>query len=34
MVARAGSPTADYRMGEFFIDREHRGLGWGAAPCS
>lgn len=28
MVARAGA-TADYRMGEFFIDRQHRGLGLG-----
>ncbi len=28
MVARAGA-TADYRMGEFFIDRKHRGLGLG-----
>jgi predicted acetyltransferase len=28
MVARAGA-VADYRMGEFFIDRKHRGLGLG-----
>ena len=28
MVARAGA-AADYRMGEFFIDRKHRGLGLG-----
>ena len=33
MVARAtpvaGQPPLDYRMGEFFIQREHRGLGLG-----
>ena len=33
MVARAmpaaGQPPLDYRMGEFFIQREHRGLGIG-----
>jgi predicted acetyltransferase len=29
MVARASSAAADYRMGEFFIDRGHRGLGLG-----
>jgi predicted acetyltransferase len=29
MVARLGGGSADYRMGEFFIDRAHRGLGLG-----
>ena len=29
MVARAPGAAADYRMGEFFIDRGHRGLGLG-----
>jgi predicted acetyltransferase len=29
MVARGTVPAVDYRMGEFFIDREHRGLGLG-----
>jgi predicted acetyltransferase len=29
MVARASGAAADYRMGEFFIDRGHRGLGLG-----
>ncbi|MEJ0006331.1 MAG: GNAT family N-acetyltransferase [Steroidobacteraceae bacterium] len=29
MVARAHGPGADYRMGEFFIARSHRGLGLG-----
>jgi predicted acetyltransferase len=29
MVARASAAGADYRMGEFFIDRAHRGLGLG-----
>jgi predicted acetyltransferase len=27
--AGAAKPGADYRMGEFFIDRKHRGLGLG-----
>jgi predicted acetyltransferase len=29
MVARMGGGTVDYRMGEFFIARSHRGLGVG-----
>jgi predicted acetyltransferase len=29
MVARQASGSVDYRMGEFFIAREHRGLGLG-----
>ncbi len=29
MVARVASAAVDYRMGEFFIDRAHRGLGLG-----
>ncbi|HEV2702436.1 MAG TPA: GNAT family N-acetyltransferase [Steroidobacteraceae bacterium] len=29
MVARVTAGTADYRMGEFFIARNHRGLGLG-----
>jgi predicted acetyltransferase len=29
MVARVGGAAVDYRMGEFFIARDHRGLGLG-----